>query len=501
MTATATVPEITIEDVGPIHSLRIPLPAGGGLVVLRGRNDAGKSEALKSVNALVSGNGGIEKRDGSVRGEIRLGEARMTVVKQTRRDGPELEAVTLDGRLSLADLVDPGLVDAEKADAVRIKALVQLVGVTPDIGIFHPLAGRSDDFAAIVGPDAAEADDIVTMAARVKRHFEAAARKAEDEAENLHGQAVGHRESAVGFDPSIESDAGKLQAALEMAIRTAQKLESECEAARKQNGAIADARQAMAKAAEGSAFPTVARAKDDESQMRAFAIQAADDVRNLEDALSEARKTLAAHEARAALATKTREAAEQHERTLAAWAETARLSELTEPTADADAARESVNAARLAVETGAVQRDKAGRSAKADAAEKDSLEARRKSERLRDAAKGTEEILSGLVGQCGTNLRVERGRLVTDHKRGTIPYSDLSDGTRWKMAIDIGIEALARQGRPKDLMLFTIPQVAFSELQPKNRMAIHKHLQERGVHALTAMATDDEEITAEPMTA
>ena len=122
--STAIAEEIELQDVGPIHQLSIPLPEGGGVVILRGKNDAGKSETLNAVDALVTGRGSIEKRDGSPRGSISLGEARLTVVKQQRRDGAELAAVSLDSRFDLADLVDPGLKDPEKADSFRIKALI-----------------------------------------------------------------------------------------------------------------------------------------------------------------------------------------------------------------------------------------------------------------------------------------------------------------------------------------------------------------------------------------
>lgn len=246
--STAFAEAIELSDVGPIHHLEIPLPAGGGVVCLKGRNDAGKSETLKAVDALVSGRGSIEKRDGSARGEIRLGDARLTVVKQQRRDGAELAAVSLDSRFDLADLVDPGLKDPEKADSFRIKALVQLAGVTPDVTLFHQLANGKGEFDAIVRPEAAEAADIVTMAAMIKRDFEAAARKEHDKSENFLGNALGHREAALGYDASVEADSDKLQASLESAIREAQRLESEVSSAKKHNVAIWEARRALEKA-------------------------------------------------------------------------------------------------------------------------------------------------------------------------------------------------------------------------------------------------------------
>lgn len=499
--STAVAEEIEVKDVGPVEHLSIPLPPGGGLVVIRGPQDHGKSKTLEAVDYAVTGNGSIEKRDGSTKGTITIGEATVSVVKQARRQGFELVASSLDGRLKISDLIDPGLKDPEKNDAVRIKALVQLAGVTPDITLFHDLAGGKAEFDEIVGPDATETDDIVTMAARVKRHFEAAARKASDLAENYTGNALGHREAALGYDPEVEADSEKLQLALEAAIREQQRLESEQKAAAAHNARIVEAREAIKNAQEASAFPPVHEAQTCENEARNAKKAAADEVELLTESLREARVRLAKAEAAHVLAVKTLQGAEQHAKTLAAWSDTAKLDGIEVDETKLQAARDQVASARKAVEQGALQRDKAVRQAKADTSDRMANEARKRSEKLRDAAKATDEVLSQLVGRCGTPWRVERGRLVTNHKRGTIPVSELSDGTRSKVAIDIGIAALARMGVPDKLMILTLPQRIYGEFQPKTRKEIDDHARKCGVHVLTAEATDDEELSAEPFTA
>lgn len=499
--STAIAEEIELQDVGPIHQLSIPLPEGGGVVILRGKNDAGKSETLKAVDALVTGRGSIEKRDGSPRGSISLGEARLTVVKQQRRDGAELAAVSLDSRFDLADLVDPGLKDPEKADSFRIKALIQLTGVTPDITLFHTLAENKGEFDEIVRPECGECDDVVNMAAMIKRDFESAARKSDNQAENYQGVALGHREAALGYDESIESDSDTLQQALEAAIREEQRIETEQRSAAQQNEKIAQARKALEDARSSTDIPSLEAATAAEEQALTAKTQADEEVKLLIESLREARVRLAKAEAAHAAAVTSRQAAARHAATIEAWEQTASLQTVDVDPQAAQAARERVVQARQAVEQGALQRDKATRNAQADTADRMALQARKKAERMRDAAKGTEEILSSLVGKCGTSLRVERGRLVTNHARGTVPYSELSDGTRWKIAIDIGIEALSRIGVPTHKMILIIPQVAWSELSPANRKLIHEHARERGVHILTALATDDESVLAEPFAA
>ena len=66
----------------------------------------------------------------------------------------------------------------EAADAHRIRALVSLAAGEPDITLVDELLG-GEDFAHILGPAARDSGDLVTMAGRIKRDIEQAARGAE----------------------------------------------------------------------------------------------------------------------------------------------------------------------------------------------------------------------------------------------------------------------------------------------------------------------------------
>ena len=114
---------ITLKNIGPIENVTIPVPAEGGVVVLRGRNGSGKSTALDAIQTAITGKGKPPLRDKAAKGEIHAGGVSLTVAKSIRRSG-ELVVTSLDSRLSVADLVDPGIVDPLRADASRIKALV-----------------------------------------------------------------------------------------------------------------------------------------------------------------------------------------------------------------------------------------------------------------------------------------------------------------------------------------------------------------------------------------
>ena len=127
---------IEIKNIGPIASVTIPVPEAGGVVVLTGRNGSGKSHALEAVSAATTGKGKPPLKDMAKSGTVSVPGVTMTVGRSVRRQG-ELQVETLEGRLSIADLVDPGFVDPERADAKRIKALVGLSKADISEGDLH----------------------------------------------------------------------------------------------------------------------------------------------------------------------------------------------------------------------------------------------------------------------------------------------------------------------------------------------------------------------------
>ena len=64
---------VKIKNIGPISTLSMPVPEGGGVVVLKGRNGSGKSTALDAISAAVSGKGKPPIKDLAESGEIVAG--------------------------------------------------------------------------------------------------------------------------------------------------------------------------------------------------------------------------------------------------------------------------------------------------------------------------------------------------------------------------------------------------------------------------------------------
>jgi DNA repair exonuclease SbcCD ATPase subunit len=191
---------IEISDIGPVEHVSIPVPESGGVVVLKARNGRGKTNTLQAVETIATGKGSLSVRDGALRGEVSGWGAKVTVGRSTRRTG-ELEVYTLEGKLSIADLVDPGLKSDEAADARRIRALASLTADKVDASRFFELLGGKDAFLEIVSPSAMEGDDWVAVADKIKRDIEREARKEEALAEHADGLAVGLMDGEE-FDPN-----------------------------------------------------------------------------------------------------------------------------------------------------------------------------------------------------------------------------------------------------------------------------------------------------------
>lgn len=493
-TATKAKREIVIENIGPVEQVRIPVPEDGGLVVLRGRNGRGKTKSLEAVESLVSGKGKLDVRDGELRGTVAGLGAQVTVAQSTRRKG-ELECVSLEGRLSIAELVDPGLKDGEAADAKRIKALVALSGRKADAKLFHELFGGRESFEHYVKESSLDTDDLLVLAGRVKRAAEEAARNAESQADHAAGHAKAAEEFADGIDTSAECDSDELQERLEKAIAEEAAMKREVEQADKILRVAASSREQLDRMLSEPSRLSLADTAVKKLQTQEAVEQAA---KAFTDATEAARKAGEAYEL----------ARKDHAHAIALSKEAERQAEIIEQcqrqieaaeavgkidAAKLDEARRRVTECREAVERGALIRTAKEKLSSAGLHRELEADYRKDAERLREAAKGTDGVLTGLVASLGTPLRVEAGRLVMGTKRGKTHYSDLSHGERWKLALDIAIEAVGAGG------IVTVPQEAYESLDPTNRRAIAEHVKGRGVVVLTAEASDDEQIVAESL--
>jgi hypothetical protein len=178
--------------------------------------------------------------------------------------------------------------------------------------------------------------------------------------------------------------------------------------------------------------------------------------------------------------------AERHEALIAEYEQTLAATTAVEiPTADEiGEAEQAVEMARQRVLEGVRIRDARKRDAEARklAAEKSEHESR--ANRLRQAAHGTDEVLSDVISRLDTPLRVivaggaarlaidpERGaEYVRSGKDGSTLYAELSDGQRTEIALELAVSILSRL--PSERRVLTISQRMWQDLDHGHRQRI-----------------------------
>lgn len=487
--------EIDILDIGPIQHLRFKAEPGT-ITVLRGPNGVGKTQVLGAVDALVSGNGRLSGRDGTTGGTARGFGVKISVGRggANRRSG-ELVVESIEDRLNIADLVDPGLKDPYAADSRRIRALVQLSGTTPSLALFDDLLeGGLDRLVTLLPETAAQETDLVEMAAKVKRGLEAHARKKEDEASGLKRDAEAKLATCEGIDLDAPHDRSALQSAIETSISTWQRLRSEREAgecARQKRDAntlrldqLRDSRADKPGVADLASEAAAAEATWQDSRRNVDRLRA-----ELAAAESDERLARQVHDS----AAQTLDAGKADAAVMATLESLVSAPLPATPSAEAVAAAHmAVQSEKAAMETGVRVRDARKWSAEAETLASKARDAEESAEELRDAAKGTEDVLSRIVAGMGGPFKVssEFRLIVPGTERGEEFFSELSHGERWKLALDVAIEAFSRAGKPG---LLVIPQEAFEGLDGRNRRLIAEHIRGTDLSVITAEADHESE--------
>jgi hypothetical protein len=481
---------IELTDLGPVERLTLPLPEPGGVVILRGRNDVGKSKALEATARLLGGADHVEARDRCAFGQIEGLGVRLRVAKTPRKTG-ELEAVSIDGQLSIADLVDPRIADPDRADVQRIRALVALSGAKADLDQFAALLpGGKDEALAIFAEETTKATDLLEMAARVKRDLEREARTQAAAASNAEAEAAALRNKPEELDLTAEADADTLRDRLMNAVGRRAQITHQATVAAEAATRAQEASQRLDQEAATYQGPTAEEAEtfletshDEEGIASQLLLEAEAAVHNAGRRFANAQTDRKAAEAGLA-------AAKDHERVVATCRATiASLSNVPAPKpGDATAADAAVQAAQAAADRGALIREQRRKEREAAALDERAAKAREAASSYRDSAKATDDLLSQAVDS--PRFSIKAGRLMTQHDgRGEVPYHDRSTGTRWKLAIAEAAEK-ARKLHPGERVLIPVPQEAWESLDPQNRRDVADHCKALGVVLFTAEATD-----------
>ena len=466
--------QIEINNVQAITHLKIEIPEGGGVVLLRGKNGCGKSTALQAISEAAGGKRtGLTARDGTKVGTIEAPGVRLRVARSTTKTG-ELEFDSIEGRFPLADLVDPGFKDPEACDRTRAKALIVLAGVEPNLELFQEIEGFSEASQNI----SASPEDVLGMAAALKLEVEKLARSAEEAAADATSRSKVLWEQSEGLDSTIERDGERLRDASEQAIRD-----------------LADVKRTAKLREEQRKQWVECKSKLDQMVTDAKPIKELEmtaqywetRIREIQEELEENKKLLTfAQENQKLTQQELRhtQQVEQRQRELRFAVDAG------EPMLIHD---RYINEKVVAVETarhneqaGEVQRkkhiDRAAAIKFADIATGNADWGKQ----YRTGAARIDGILSEQINKLGVDLAVMDGRLYYDTSRGPTLYHELSDGERWRIALDIAIDVAGANG------LLSIPQKSWEALDPANQLAIHEHCRRRGAVIVTAAAADGE---------
>lgn len=489
----ATPTQISISNIGPVFEFECTLDTFG-MYVLRGKQGAGKTTILRTVQLATDGRTDMKptRRDGTPRGEATIAGKTIRIARQTREEGN----LTVDGLgdFDISSLHTPKFIDKVTKDRHRIKVLVQLAGVKADASLFYRLVGGEETFQAVVGTNALETDDLVEMAAKVKRAFERAAIAHEEKEQTALANMRHHAGMAEGVDLEAPHDAEELQKqATDAAVSYAQLQQKRT-----------DARIVMARAGEAQGeLDAIVQPSLSVADATAAVETAAIICQNASAHVKECEETLqfAQVNARAALqlkdaAEQDHMAAQQHAETIDRWQVQIDAGKYincpsNEEVADACAATQEATraiSAGMAVCKAIIARKNA------DEWKAQCQDAAKGARRLRDAAHDTMDVLTeAIAGIPDCPLKVKsmddgsiRLVIATDRSE-TEPFDELSEGERWPVILKLA----AASNR-----LIVLPQAAYGEFSDSTRLYLHNLAIEHKCYLLTAQA-DDGELRAE----
>lgn len=463
---------IEIKNLGPVLNCTIPIPERGGVVCLSGRNGSGKSETLAGVQKMLTGKGEIATpTDGYDRGTVTGVGGSLTFGRSTRRTG-ELEVVAMDSRLSVADVVDPQIKDPLSADEKRIKAILAILQVRPDLADWAPLADGDPVLESQISDEFKAADDVLILASRIKRMIGARASQLERDlaaqdaviAELSKDERVTARET-----PATPPGHAALSETFTAAVNRLAELEKQ-----------------QSKAATVGVFrEEIERLREelcDLEHLKAAIEQRNEEIKELEDRLSLLRAE------RASAITQHSAGVQAEERITALEKKIEGAASV--PAGAIEVAQAEVEASRNAFAEAEATRNVLAARQKLATATTLAASWRSQVEAVRKAAQRPDAILAQLVQSRGVGIEIDDGRLRVRHKRGKVLYADLSQGERWTVAMRVAVTGIGPGG------LLVLPQEAWESLDPTNRELVADLAVEHQVVILTADASNEPSVVA-----
>lgn len=470
---------VAVKNIGAIESLDIPLKAGQ-LTVMQGPNGSGKSTALKAVEAGSTGKrGDLTVRDGRMNGTISYGGCTLRLgARLTKRGEPAEPYVIIEDGAGIAELVDPGVKNPQAADKRRLKALLRGAEARLTDEVLSEFLGAdlAGDFPLWLKNNKKRPADIIEDVECLKSFLHEQAREREDLVEQAKGRLVqiGDLPESVDEIPDVDAIRQKLN-----------DVEQDLRMAKSRQEAQAEARQML----EGIEDPTksIAGVDSDLAALEKSEESLTEEINDMRDKLEGLVRE------RATLYTdinRLKEKRESLERTETAYK--AAKAKLDNMVTDEQVTKLGGECERLSKEY------------------EDAVTAREKVRTLEQSRTEHREVSESLEKnqECASDLRAKAGnvtslfekalegfegwslnedmRLCVQHKRGEIPFAELSPGERAIRALDALLPLKHVEGV---LPVAGIPQEVFEALDAENRSLLVNYLAERGIAGATAMAS------------
>lgn len=477
-----------IQDVGGIDHVSLRLKPG--VNVLRGRNAAGKSSAMRAVVRAQGGKMPLERRDGSELGTVSGPGVTLRIREVVKATGEsELELADIG---PLARLIDPGIKDTAAAARERIRALIELLDLAVDDEALSVLCPQDealrDWLREEVGLEAI--DDLMVASEKLRSRAHAMAR--DDEGATTMAEATKTAaaercarllEELGGADALVDDTPDEAKEALDGAIRQHERALAQCEARQE-----LEAKQGSIRATLGERPSTdlaESLAGDLESQLddlNAFVLRARQGLEKAEREQAVINSQFVT--ARADL-DKTKQRA-------ALWDEQdAILREpLTGPTFD-EVQELQVTLVEAAVRhAGAAHKSAEYREEEAakTAAEREREAAEKKARHYRELAAGIPQRLGEILRQAGApGLTVVDGRLHAFRNGGDPKDFEHRCSTGERVALALDVAAAAYEGK-----VLPLDGAFWTSLDPDHREAFARLAEERGLYVLTEQPTDGE---------
>lgn len=201
---TDTVQGFHIENINGVQDFRVNID-GPGVLVATGWNGVGKSSAISAILAASGDKGATaEPTDGVAKGRVTMGDGVVFAVG-SRRVHTGQPAIRLISTGSIGTLIDPQLVDEDRAAQARVRAVTQLMPMPADDAARIELTANDPELMRHIEHDPAE--DALLLAESVRNRANEMALAQEKTALAKAGE-MGTYEKLIGELGTIDFEAG-----------------------------------------------------------------------------------------------------------------------------------------------------------------------------------------------------------------------------------------------------------------------------------------------------